>query len=107
MGAKLPGLSLVKSTVPVGEVRDPWISVTVAVHVVGLFTGTNIGRHVTEVVVVSRLELSKVPAWNDSGSGVVVPFAIVTQIPPETLLPPQPVANVIEIPLEPVVPVTL
>ncbi len=46
---KVPVLSLVKLTVPVGGVGVVDVSVTVAVHVVGLFTWTEPGEQETEV----------------------------------------------------------
>ena len=50
-GVKLPALSLAKATEPVGVVGEAFVSVTVAVHVDGLFTLTELGTQDTEVVV--------------------------------------------------------
>lgn len=50
-GVKLPELSLVKAAVPPGVVGEAFVSVTVAVHVDGLFTLTELGVQDTEVVV--------------------------------------------------------
>jgi len=48
---KLPALSLAKTTVPPGVVGEEFVSVTVAVHVDGLFTLTEAGVQDREVVV--------------------------------------------------------
>ena len=50
-GVKLPALSLAKTTVPPGVVGEVFVSVTIAVHVDGLFTLTEPGVQDKEVVV--------------------------------------------------------
>jgi len=50
-GVKVPVELVVKLTVPVGVVGLASVSVTVAVHVVGVLTWTDPGEHVTAVVV--------------------------------------------------------
>lgn len=50
-GVKTPVLLLVKDTVPVGIEGEALVSVTVAVHVDGLFTLTELGVQDREVVV--------------------------------------------------------
>jgi hypothetical protein len=50
---KVPLLSVLKVTVPVGVVGDPFVSVTVAVHVVAVPSRTVGGEQEIAVVVVS------------------------------------------------------
>ena len=50
-GANVPVLFVVKPALPVGVVGDEEVSVTVAVHVVGVLTWTDPGEHVTAIVV--------------------------------------------------------
>lgn len=54
-GVKVPVPVEVNATVPVGVVGDAFVSVTVAVHEEGLFTFTELGTQLTEVVVRSPI----------------------------------------------------
>jgi len=78
--AKKPGKPFSAVAVIVTVEVAPLSTVTLA-------TGAVIATHVTVPP-----ELSKsVPVWTVSGTGVFVPFDIVTQTPPVTLVPEQPV----------------
>jgi hypothetical protein len=62
VGLKLPKESVVKLTVPAGEVGDEDVSVTVAVHVLAVPTVTEPGKHamdeeVERGVITLRLKL--------------------------------------------------
>jgi len=57
--------------------------------------------------IVAALELSKVPGRVVSETGVVLPLEIVTQTPPATLVPEQPVGKLTETPVAGAVPVML
>jgi hypothetical protein len=51
LGENVPVELVVKVTEPVGTVGDADVSVTLAVHELAVFTVTDEGEHVTEVVV--------------------------------------------------------
>ena len=69
VGLKLPLLLLVKLTVPVGVLGVPeLVSVTVAVQVVGVFTGSVLGLQLTLVLLercwTARLAVPKLVLWS-------------------------------------------